>query len=142
MDADMKRSSARRAVYWASGVNALAGVWLIAAPFALGYAGLGRALWNDIIIGIAVLGLAMTRTAAPLSSKSIGWINTVLGVWLIIAPFALGYSEYGGIGEGTASSQAGINWRGATGNDIIIGILVICLSAWSSLAARNKPREV
>lgn len=37
----------------------LAGIWLIIAPFILGYSTLPQALWNDIILGIivAVVGI-------------------------------------------------------------------------------------
>jgi len=34
------------------------GVWLIIAPFLLGYSALAAALWNDIIVGIVVVVLA------------------------------------------------------------------------------------
>jgi len=34
----------------------LAGLWLVAAPFVLGYSGNNLALWNDITLGIIVLG--------------------------------------------------------------------------------------
>ncbi|MCL6450535.1 MAG: SPW repeat protein [Acetobacteraceae bacterium] len=30
------------------------GLWLIAAPFVLGYSRLTTALWNDVIVGIVV----------------------------------------------------------------------------------------
>ena len=38
----------------ASGVNLLAGIWLIIAPFLLGYSDQAAPLWNDIIVGIIV----------------------------------------------------------------------------------------
>jgi len=32
----------------------LAGIWLIIAPFVLGYSDTTSALWNDIVLGIVV----------------------------------------------------------------------------------------
>ena len=48
-----------------SGFQVLCGVWLIFAPFVLGYRALTSALTNDLIIGIIVLivGLIETQTA-------------------------------------------------------------------------------
>lgn len=45
----------------------VAGIWLIVAPFALGYAGVAGALWNDIILGLVVLatgGYALSKKSA------------------------------------------------------------------------------
>ena len=47
--------------------------------------------------------------------KNITWINILLGIWLLIAPFAL--SSVGGTGAWTA-------------NDVILGILLIAVSWW------------
>ena len=39
----------------------LFGIWLILAPFILGYASLQVAMWNDILLGVLVLALARER---------------------------------------------------------------------------------
>lgn len=43
---------------WASWVNVALGVWLLVAPFVLRYAD-PAALWNDLIVGIAVICLGI-----------------------------------------------------------------------------------
>jgi hypothetical protein len=91
-------------------------------PFILGYTAVIGALWNDIVIGLAVTGLAWTRVAKPLDYEAASWTNVVLGVWLLAAPFALGY---------TATTAA--MW-----NDIVIGIIVAVLGAWSAVASRGQ----
>jgi hypothetical protein len=111
----------RSQVRSASGLNVLAGIWLIVAPFLLGYADTQAALWNDIIIGIVVLIIASARASMPEKMPAASWLNAVLGAWLIIAPFALGYSE---VGAGT--------W-----NDILLGIIVLVLASWSALAGQR-----
>jgi len=35
----------------------IAGIWLILAPFVLGYSANVSALWNEIIIGVILLGV-------------------------------------------------------------------------------------
>ena len=49
--------------------------------------------------------------------KWISWILVLLGIWLIISPFVVGYGEA----------------KGALWNNIIIGIIVAVLSAWAAI---------
>lgn len=107
---------------WTSGTNLATGIWLIAAPFIPGYSAVTAALWNDILIGLAVAGLAWTRMAKPLEREGSGWTNAILGVWLLAAPFALGY---------TATTAA-------MSNDIVIGLVVVILGVWSAVASRGR----
>jgi len=113
----------------ASGINVLAGIWLFLAPMVLGYADMEQALWNDRVIGVAIFVLALTRVAAPDRFAAISWVNFVLGAWLIIAPFLLFYGGVSAVGEPVA----------ATGNDILVGILVIAMAAWSASATNRLP---
>jgi hypothetical protein len=39
-------------------------VWLILAPFTLGYSAIVAALWNDIIVGVVVIVLATWAATA------------------------------------------------------------------------------
>lgn len=102
----------------ASGLNIVAGIWLIMAPFLVGYANLENAMWNDIICGAIVAILAAIRVSTPLSNPWLSWVNVVIGIWLIIAPFILGYSEF----------------PAPVWNDIILGIIIAGLAAWSAWA--------
>ena len=111
----------RSTVKWTSGTNLAAGIWLIAAPFILGYSAVTAAVWNDVLIGLAVAGLAWARVAKPLEREGVSWTNVVLGVWLLAAPFALAYS-------GTTAAL----W-----NDIVIGLVVLVLGTWNALTSRG-----
>lgn len=113
---------------WPSGVNVLAGIWLILAPAVLGYTGLDQAVWNDRVVGVAVFILAMARIAAPVRFEVISWINFVLGAWLVVAPFLLAYTVVGDPAGATGSPSA------AVANDIIVGILIIAMAVWSARA--------
>ncbi len=101
---------------WASSLNVIAGLWLILAPFILGYSDFAPAFWNDVIVGVLILAsaFAATRTYSPNPS----WMNVVLGVWLILAPFMLNYDGY----------------RAALANDLCVGLLVGILALLAALA--------
>ena len=89
----------RETVQWTSGINLVVGLWLIVAPFLLGYDEIQAALWNDILVGLIVAAFAVARVARPLMNPSLSWINALLGLWLVVAPFVL---AYGGLVEAFA----------------------------------------
>lgn len=64
------------------------GVWLTAAPDALGYSQPARE--NDHVVGplAATVGLA----AAFAATRPLRWLNLPLGLWQLVAPFFLGYA--------------------------------------------------
>lgn len=110
-----------RTVYSTSGINIIAGLWLLLAPFALGYATVETALWNSIIIGLAVAVMAIVRVVRPDEYEGVSWVNFVLGIWLLVSPFALGL--------------ANIEWL--VWNNIIVGIVVLALAATSAMATHR-----
>lgn len=78
----------------ASAVNFLAGVWLVLAPFVLGFGttgGVVKGYWNEIVLGVVVAMLALVRVFAPREAPWFSVVNGVLGLWLIVSPFVLGY---------------------------------------------------
>jgi hypothetical protein len=101
----------------ASLLNLLAGIWLIISSWVLGFSGVPVAVGNAVILGIAVLVLAAIRLGTT-GTNGISWLNLILGIWLIISPFVLGFS-------GAA---------GAMGNAVVLGILVGLFSLWAGLA--------
>ncbi|MGB5150313.1 MAG: SPW repeat protein [Mycobacterium sp.] len=105
----------------ASTINALLGIWLVIAPFALAYSHNTGALWNDIIVGVVVVALAGVRAFVPDNNVRLSWSTAAIGVWLVIAPFALGHSAI------TANM-----W-----NDVVVGIAVGALSVWGAVAGQQ-----
>ena len=73
----------------ANWVNVLFGIWVIISPFMLQFARLPAAMWNNVIVGIVIALLALIRTSLPRQSGW-SWANVILGIWMIISPFALG----------------------------------------------------
>jgi hypothetical protein len=105
---------------------ALAGLWELIAAFTLGYSSSTAALWNAIIVGIAlvVLGAWAAISNEQATDRSLDWVNVVLGVWLIIAPFILGYRSI----------------AAAMANDVIVGVIVAALAGWAvSALGRQHP---
>ena len=58
-----------------------------AAPALLGYAGPARI--NDRIVG--PIAASVAAVAAWEATRPVGRVNLVLGLWLLMAPWALGY---------------------------------------------------
>jgi hypothetical protein len=72
-------------------INAILGIWLMAAPAVLGYS--RPASTNDHIVGPLVATFACI--AIWEATRSVRWVNLPLGLWLIVAPLALGHPTSG-----------------------------------------------
>lgn len=105
-------------------INLIAGLWLIVAPFLLGYSDLAVAVWNDVVIGIIVALLAIVSLAARPRNEMLSWLDYLPGIWLLIAPFLLMYGN-----------------NAATANDMLVGIIVIGASAWAARRSRYVPES-
>jgi hypothetical protein len=108
----------RAGVATASGLNALAGIWLIIAPFVLGYRN-GDPYWNDIVFGAIVLVLGAIRAFGAHRQSWISWVNALIGVWIFISAFWL-------------DSSGRAIW-----NDIILGVIVFVLAMLSAGASED-----
>jgi hypothetical protein len=103
---------------------AIVGFWELIAAFVLGYSATSAALWNAVIIGLAliILGIWAAVAKEEATDKTLDWINVVLGIWLIIAPFLLGYTAV----------------TAAVWNDVIVGLVVIVLAGWAVFAIGHQ----
>ena len=98
-------------------INLIAGLWLIAAPFVLGYSTSAIAVAEDVTMGILVAAFSWWILAAMAPPVGAAWFQILSGIWIIVAPFALVY------GLPTA-----------TYNDVLFGILVLVIGAIESRA--------
>ena len=109
----------RDVVRTVAGLNVLAGIWLIIAPFVLGY-GDGDPYWNDIVFGAIVVVLGASRGLFALRQTWLSALNVLIGAWIFISAF----------------------WLDSTGkaawNDVILGAIVFVLGviAWSERGGR------
>ena len=72
---------------WARVATVLAGVWLMAAPFILGYA--GPAATSDLVVGPTIAAVAIV--AMSQATRPVRWLNLPIALWLLAAPWVLGY---------------------------------------------------
>jgi hypothetical protein len=98
-----------------SELDLIAGLWLVISPFVLGFAATRFEFWSTVVSGAVVAVLSASRSLGDGYRYSWpSWVNLLVGAWLIIAPFVLGFAV-----------------TAATWNSIILGILVMGLSGWS-----------
>jgi hypothetical protein len=108
---------------WKDVINLVLGLWLIISPWALSFSADRRPMWNALIIGVII---ALAAIAALISfRKWEEWIEAVLGLWLIISPYFLGFTSQ----------------MNATVNQVIVGIIVAALAIWT-VAASETPHGV
>jgi hypothetical protein len=104
----------------ASTLNVFAGIWLIVSAWVLGFASAQVPFLDTLLVGIAVLVLAAIRLGIA-GAVGLSWLNFLLGIWLIISPFILGF---------TAVSAA-------MTNAVILGILVCFFGLWAALGTQT-----
>lgn len=120
MDQDNRLGLAKTA----SGLNVILGIWLVIAPLVIYFAS-PAALWNEVIVGVILFALALSRTSA-LRITWPSWVNLVLGAWLIIAPFVLGNNNSSAV------------WTQVISGAVIGLVAFLSLSAtWSALRGRS-----
>lgn len=100
----------RRAQDWA---NLILAVCLFLSPWVIGFATDAVPTWNAWIAGIVLGALAIAALSAFAEWEE--WVNMVIGLWLIVSPWLLGF-------------VANMN---AMWTHVILGVLVAALSAWA-----------
>jgi SPW repeat len=110
----MSNFSDKLSEQWQDGANLVLGLWLLVSPWLFGYAAAPTVAWNAYVVGVII---AVAAAAALIAfQKWEEWLNAVLGAWLIVSPWVLGY---------TATTAA--MW-----NHIVVGALVLILAIWSA----------
>jgi predicted ferric reductase len=104
------------AAQWKDAVNLILGVWLIISPWILGFVTDYTPIWDAWVIGVVI---AIAALAALISfNQWEEWVNAVLGVWLVLSPFILGFAH-----------QTYATW-----NNVVVGVIVAILALWSAMA--------
>jgi len=99
---------------WLSWTNVVLGVWLVAAAFLFRHQ-TGAGITENIVTGsfVALAALWAARAYRPGVSLVASWTVMLSGVWVLAAPFALGYER---------ESVAVVN-------DVVVGVVVLCIGA-------------
>ena len=77
---------------WQDWTSFVAGLWLALSPLLLNYDDHEAATWNAVLAGIA-LALAAHFEACE-EEDCVEWFNVGIGLWLIAAPFLLGFADH------------------------------------------------
>ncbi|MDX1804764.1 MAG: SPW repeat protein [Alcanivorax sp.] len=105
---------------WQDSFILMLGVWLFIAPTV----GIGSAttngMWNAYVSGLLVVFFSIWALSKP--QKWEEWVNAVIALWIVIAPFVLNFSSD--------------NW--ATWNHVAVGVLIGADALWV-LAKRQTP---
>jgi hypothetical protein len=99
---------------WQDGVMAILGLWLLVSPFVLQFNSFTEmAALNSYIFGVCIMAIAAIALARPRMWEE--QLNMLLGVWLFIAPFALGFQ----------------NETAAMANHLVLGLLIVGDAMWA-----------
>ena len=115
----------RAQVSTASGLDVLAGVWILISPFVLLFHAHSFGS-NNVILGIIIGALALIRFfERSYDTVWMSWLNALFGIWMLISPWVLGFSHV----------------HNAMMNNVAMGIIVILLACWSGLATTDSKEQ-
>jgi len=104
---------------WHDVVHLVLGLWLIASPWLLGYVATTAAFYNAIALGVIIAVVAVAALVAFHAWEE--WAMGVLGLWLIVSPWLLGFTAV----------------TAALANQIIVGLIVTALAFWTAYEAQQ-----
>src|SRR5262245_40581139 len=105
------------------------GMWLIVAPFALGYSAIDAAIINDGAFGALISGPAAYSMVGPRRVAEVfALFATAAGLWVASAPFLLGYTVWHGADLGQSAAPFVADYPvPAIVNDLVVGFSVVIL---------------
>lgn len=105
--------------HWQDPVNALLGLWVLLSPWALGFQDDRMIMLNAVIIGAALVAVALGAIFVPRAWEE--WTEGALGLWLVASPWVLGF---------TAHEQA-------TLNAVAAGLAIAVLALWTLMTDKD-----
>jgi hypothetical protein len=108
-----QETTMKQVKHWQDPVNAVCGAWLILSPWALGFAGTPPAMWNFVVAGVLLVATALGAIFLPRIWEE--WTETVIGLWVVVSPWVVGF----------ATSES------AKANAILSGLVILTLSLWT-----------
>ncbi len=107
---------------WVSWINVVLGTWLVVAAFLFSHA-TGAEIVEDLIAGlfVALTALWAARAFRPAVSLVASWTVVLAALWVVVAPFALGYER----------ESIGVE------NDILVGLVIVALGIMN-VASKNR----
>jgi hypothetical protein len=106
-------------------INLLLGIWLLFAPFVLGFAATasGAAAGNGIV-GVVLIVTSVFILQAPAVPPGISALQTLCGLWLVLAPFVRGFQQL----------------TTATHDNVGVGVVAVLVALATSRLFLHPPR--
>jgi hypothetical protein len=102
-------------------LNLVLAAALLISPWIVGFAAVTYPAWNAWIV--AVLLVIVAGAALSAFAEWEEWAGLILGLWLIVAPWVLGFA-----------GDAGAMWT-----HVVLGVLTAAVSAWALWDYRHSP---
>ncbi|GAA0220825.1 SPW repeat protein [Cryptosporangium japonicum] len=105
-------------------VTLTGGFWVVFSPLVLDYASYWNgytAAVNDLLVGLALIALALLRLIGPRSLQWLAGASVLAGIWLALSPVALGFGADAGV-------------RAATWSDTLSGVLIALVASVALVA--------
>ena len=104
----------RLSAYWQDTLNFLLGAGLFFSPWLFGFGAEQPAALNAYVVGAIIAVMALMALFAFETWEE--WVSGLLGAWLVISPWVLGFS-----GSSTALLT-----------HVVVGVAAIVLAIWST----------
>lgn len=105
--------------HWQDPISLIAGIWLAASPWVLAYQVETRPAFNAVIAGVLIALIAFYALYEVFAWQE--WANLLLGVWLSVSPWVLGFSAM----------------QTVMLNTVIVGALVAAMAFWTLATDRD-----
>ncbi len=105
---------------WQDWAAVVLGLWLIAAPWVLGYSDVGAATRSGVLAGLGVIALEFADAFRPDPWPELR--SFLLGLWIAVSPMLLGFATH----------------TLAMTNTAVVGILIVWLCLSAIVAMRRK----
>jgi NO-binding membrane sensor protein with MHYT domain len=102
-------------------INIILALWLLLGSFIGGFGNIPSKA-SDVILGFFLAFLSMHRAIPTEDSRWMSLVSIVIGGAAIAAPFVFSYSDL----------------SSPTTNNIIVGVLIVVVSAWGYVAAPSE----
>ena len=98
--------------HWQDHANAVLGVWLVISPLVLGFQGDLVAMGNFVLVGVLLFATSLGAILVPRAWEE--WTECLLGFWLAISPWVLGF-----------------NTQPAMATSLVSGLVILTLGLWA-----------
>lgn len=109
------------------GLTCLAGLYLAASAWVIGFTDHAALTATNLIVGIAVALLAIGFVSAFGRTHGVVWIAPLLGVWTIVAPWIV--------------ADPGMPATSAVVSNVIIGALIVLLTLPNTMAGMRRAKS-